>query len=147
MKKLALLFVGCFTCCQLQAAGLEWLTNLDTAKAKAKTDNKLVLLDFTGSDWCGWCIKLNEDVFSKAEFIEYAKKNLVLVELDFPHKKSQSAGLKAANDKLKAQHQVSGFPTLVVLTPDGKEVWKQVGYMPGGPKAFISKIEAGRKKT
>src|SRR5512140_2965556 len=65
-------------------AELSWMTDVPKALEKAKTENKLVMLDFTGSDWCGWCIKLNKEVFSKPEFIEYAAKNLVAVEVDFP---------------------------------------------------------------
>ncbi|HEY0368963.1 MAG TPA: thioredoxin family protein, partial [Chthoniobacterales bacterium] len=61
-----------------------WLTDLKEAQEQAKSGNKLLLLDFTGSDWCGWCIKLDREVFSKPEFKAYAEKNLVLLELDFP---------------------------------------------------------------
>ena len=145
MKKLTLLLLGCFAFCQVHAAELEWLTDLNAAKAKAKKENKLVLMDFTGSDWCGWCIKLNNDVFSQTEFIEYAKKNLVLVELDFPSKKPQSAELKAANKKLQAEHKVTGFPTIIAMSADGKVLWKQPGYMQGGPKAWIGKLDDARK--
>ena len=127
------------------AGELTWLTDLPAAQAQAKKEKKLVLMDFTGSDWCGWCIKLNNDVFSQTEFIEYAKKNLVLVELDFPSKKPQSAELKAANKKLQAEHKVTGFPTIIAMSADGKVLWKQPGYMQGGPKAWIGKLDDARK--
>jgi thioredoxin-related protein len=146
MKRIVLALTLACWAASLQAGGPGWLTDLEAAKAQAKKDNKLVLIDFTGSDWCGWCIKLNQEVFSKPEFQEYAQKNLVLVELDFPNKKPQSDALKAANRKLKEQFKVSGFPTLVGLNADGKELWKQVGYLSGGPPAFIGKIEQARKK-
>ncbi|MFL6542413.1 MAG: thioredoxin family protein, partial [Chthoniobacterales bacterium] len=81
-------------------ADSEWLTDLDQAQQKAKADNKLVLLDFTGSDWCGWCIKLHREVFAKPEFREYANKNLVLVELDFPRAKQIDKDLLHKNMKL-----------------------------------------------
>ncbi|HEY6169678.1 MAG TPA: thioredoxin family protein [Verrucomicrobiae bacterium] len=145
MKRLALLLLGCFALCQIHAADLEWLTDLNAAKAKAKKENKILMLDFTGSDWCGWCIKLNKEVFTQPEFAEYAKKNLVLVELDFPAKKPQSPELKAANKKLQAEHQVRGFPTIIAMSPEGKVLWKQPGYLAGGPKAFIAKLDEARK--
>src|SRR5882672_6835374 len=81
-----------------RAEDLKWLTDAKKAQEQAKAEKKLVLLDFTGSDWCGWCIRLNKEVFSKPEFQDYAAKNLVLVEVDFPRSKTQSAELKAQND-------------------------------------------------
>jgi protein disulfide-isomerase len=123
------------------------MTSVPEAKAKAKLEQKLVLLDFTGSDWCGWCKKLHSETFSKPEFIDYAKKNLVLVEVDFPHEKPQSDALKAANQALGAKYDVSGYPTLVLLKPDGKVVWKQVGYLEGGPSAMIAKLDEAKDKS
>jgi thioredoxin-related protein len=119
----------------------EWLTDLPKALAKAKAENKMVLLDFTGSDWCGWCIKFNKEVLSTPGFKEYAAKNLVLVEVDFPNKKQLAAELKKANAGLKDKYKVDGFPTFVVLNAEGKEVGRQVGYSEGGPKAFIAKLQ------
>ncbi len=117
-----------------------WMTDPDKGVATAKGTKKLVLMDFTGSDWCGWCIKLNKEVFSQPEFQQYAKDNLVLVELDFPKGKPQSADEKARNEKLAQQYGVQGFPTIVVLNGEGKKVG-ELGYMKGGPKAFIEALE------
>jgi protein disulfide-isomerase len=117
-----------------------WSEEYDKALAQAKADKKLVLLDFTGSDWCGWCIKLDKEVFSQAEFGEYAKKNLVLVELDFPRSKEQSKEIKAQNAKLQAQFKIEGYPTIIVLNSEGKKVG-ELGYQPGGPKAFIAELD------
>jgi thioredoxin-related protein len=121
-----------------------WLTDYKKAQQEAKANNKLVLLDFTGSDWCGWCIKLNKEVFSKPEFKDYANKNLVLVEVDFPRAKSQSSDIKKQNEELAQQYQIEGFPTIMVLDGDGKKVGL-LGYMPGGPTAFIAELEKLRK--
>jgi len=146
MKKTA---IGLLACCALWHAGaadLNWLTDLPKAQAKAKAENKQVLLDFTGSDWCGWCIKFNKEVLSTPEFAEYATKNLVLVEVDFPRKKQQSAELKKANKALDAKYHVDGYPTFVVLSKDGKEVGRQEGYAAGGAKAFITKLEKFKGK-
>jgi thioredoxin-related protein len=125
----------------VRAGELEWHTDLAKAQAQAKAGNKRVLINFTGSDWCGFCIKLQREVFTTAEFQDYAKKNLVLVEADFPRKKTLPAELKAANDKLKQQYKVTGFPTLVVLRGDGSKLGEMVGYGGGGPKAVIAKLD------
>jgi len=130
---------------QVNAAESTWLTDLPKAEAQAKAENKIILMDFTGSDWCGWCIKFKKEVLDTKEFQEYAAKNVVLVELDYPNKKEQSADLKKANADLKKQYKVNGFPTLVVLDKDGKEIGRQVGYSKGGPEAFIAKLESFKK--
>src|SRR6476646_8131652 len=87
-------------------AEASWQTDLKKAQTEAKTSNKLMLLDFTGSDWCGWCIKLNREVFSKPEFKEYAAKNLVLVELDFPRTKTLADSLKKQNEELASKYGI-----------------------------------------
>jgi len=126
-------------------AELAWTTDVPKAIEKAKAENKLVIMDFTGSDWCGWCIKLNKEVFSTAEFAEYAKKNLVPVEVDFPTKKAQTAELKKTNMELQKKYKIEGYPTIIVLNGEGKNVG-QLGYMPGGPKNFIAKLDELKKK-
>jgi protein disulfide-isomerase len=146
MKKLLVaLAVGCVWL-QTQAADLNWGTDLPKALAQAKTDNKTVLLDFTGSDWCGWCIKFDKETLSQDKFAEYARAHLELVTVDFPNKKPQSDALKAANKALGEKYGVDGYPTFVVLDADGKEIGRQVGYAPGGPEAFIAKLEGYGKK-
>ncbi|NBR85687.1 MAG: thioredoxin family protein [Verrucomicrobia bacterium] len=104
------------------AAELTWLTDLPKAKAQAKAEGKLVLLDFTGSDFCPPCIRLAKEVFPTKEFSDYAKQHLVLVEVDFPAKKKQAPELKAANEALQKEFKVDGYPTLIVLTPEGKKL-------------------------
>src|SRR5712671_7522989 len=94
----------------LGAAG--WDDDYAKALAQAKAEKKLLLMDFTGSDWCGWCIKLNREVFSKPEFQEYANKNLVLLEIDFPRSKIQTDTVKKQNEELATQYQIQGFPTV-----------------------------------
>lgn len=123
MKKLilALVTAGIFTFPAL-AADLTWLTDLPKAKAQAKAEGRLVLMDFTGSDFCPPCIRLAKEVFPTKEFSDYAKQHLVLVEVDFPIKKKQSPELKAANEALQKEFKVDGYPTLIVLTPEGKKL-------------------------
>jgi thioredoxin-related protein len=125
-------------------ASAEWLTDYKQAQEEAKARNKLVLLNFTGSDWCGWCIKLDREVFSTPEFKDYASKNLVLLEADFPHGKPQPATVRKQNEELAMRYQVIGFPTILVLNGDGKVVG-ELGYTPGGPSAFIAELEKLRK--
>jgi len=128
-----------------EAKGAAWQDNYEKALAQAKTENKNVLLDFTGSDWCGWCIKMVEETLSKPEFTDYAAKNLVLVEVDFPNKKKLSDETKKQNEELKKKFGARGYPTFVLVDKDGKELGKQVGYVEGGPSAFIAKLESFKK--
>jgi len=147
MKKIAIALLAGWTLIQVQAAELTWLTDLPKAQAQAKAENKMVLLDFTGSDWCGWCIKFKSEALDTPEFKDYAAKNLVLVEVDFPRKKPQSAEQKKANAALSAKYRADGYPTFVVLSKDGAEIGRQDGYEKGGSKAFIALLEKARKKN
>lgn len=121
-----------------------WLTDIKEAQEQAKSGKKLVLVDFTGSDWCGWCIKLDREVFSKPEFKAYAEKNLVLLEVDFPKGKEQTPVERKQNQELAMKYDIEGFPTIVVLDEEGKQVGT-LGYTPGGPAAFIAQLEKIRK--
>ena len=124
-------------------AAPKWYTDLDEAKAVAVKENKPLLVDFTGSDWCGFCIKLHAEVFDKPEFEEFAK-GYVLVELDFPNKKPQPAEEKAKNKATQAKFAVTGFPTILLLDAKSGEAYgRQSGYGPGtGPKAYLEKLSA-----
>ena len=117
-----------------------WQTDFEAAKAKAKAEKKLLLVDFTGSDWCGWCIKLKDEVFDKETFKTEAPKQFVCVELDFPQEKDLSRELKEQNDKLSRQYNVQGFPTVLVMDPEG-EVIARTGYRPGGPEAYVKELD------
>ncbi len=117
-----------------------WMTDFDAAKAKAAEENKPMLLDFTGSDWCGWCVKLDKEVFSQKAFQDYADGALILVQLDFPRSKSQSDELKAQNEALLKQYEVQGFPTVLILSPEGKLVGT-TGYQPGGAEAYVEQLK------
>jgi len=116
------------------------MTDFDAAKAKAKAEDKPMLVDFTGSDWCGWCIKLDKEVFSKAAFKDYASENLILVEIDFPKSKKQSAELKAQNEALAEKYGIRGFPTILVMDGEGK-VMERTGYRRGGPEKYVEHLK------
>jgi thioredoxin-related protein len=145
MKRIAIGLLAALALAQTGAADLEWVTDLPQAQAKAKTEKKMVLLDFTGSDWCIWCVRLKEEIFSKPEFVEYAAKNLVLVEVDFPRKKQLSEQQNRANRALADKYGIKGYPTLIILDGDGKKAG-ELGYMRGGPKPFIAELEKLKSK-
>jgi protein disulfide-isomerase len=128
----------------IATAAQGWSDDYAKSLERAKAENKMVLLDFTGSDWCGWCKKLNREVFSTPKFEEYARANLVLVEIDFPRSKAQTDAVKAQNEALQQQYRIRGYPTIIVLNAVGKQVG-QLGYMEGGPDAFIAELEKLKK--
>jgi thioredoxin-related protein len=126
------------------AAQLGWLTDFQAAEGRAREEEKLTLINFTGSDWCPPCMRLRKEVFSQPEFAKYAKEKLVLLEADFPRRRQLSGAQQAANESLARKFGIEAFPTLVVLNPDGTEVGR-LGYTPGGPAALIARIQRLRK--
>ena len=122
-----------------------WATDYKKAQEEAKASHRLVLVNFTGSDWCGYCIQFDRAILSQPQFKDYASKNLVLVEIDFPRRKAQSPETKKQNVELAERYQVEGFPTLVVLNGDGKTVWRYDGYYAGGVTAFLAELDKARK--
>jgi protein disulfide-isomerase len=141
---LALLCLGCGReetgAQKVSAPDSAWLTDFDAARTQAQAENKMLLINFTGSDWCPPCLMLHREVFSQPEFVEYAASHLVLLEVDFPRTKEQTGAQKAANEKLAERFGIYGFPTVIVLDPRGKKVG-ELGYMQGGPEAFIAALE------
>jgi protein disulfide-isomerase len=121
-------------------AELTWHTDYDVAVKQAKDEGKLVFIDFTGSDWCGWCMKLKAEVFDKPEFAAFANANLVLLEVDFPKGKPQTDQQRANNAALATKYGISGYPTIFVVNTEGKPVARG-GYVPGGPDAFIAALK------
>ena len=125
-----------------------WLTSLDKAMDESEKTGKPILSNFTGSDWCGWCIRLKKEVFNTPEFKAWARGKVVLLEVDFPRNKPQSAETKKKNRALATKYDVQGFPTIVFTDAAGKELGRS-GYMRGGPKvwtAHANKILAAPKK-
>jgi thioredoxin-related protein len=146
-RKLFFIVIGFLAISNLLSAA-DWPTDYDKALETAKTENKRVLLDFTGSDWCGPCIELSKRVFSRPEFIEYATKNLVLVQIDYPQRKKQSDTLVKQNERLAKQYGIEekGFPTIVLLDPAGKILRELQGYDGETPAGMIAWIEGKGKK-
>jgi protein disulfide-isomerase len=123
-----------------KADGASWGDHYDKAIERAKKEKKLILADFTGSDWCGWCIKLKKEVFDTPEFKQWAGKNVVLLELDYPRAKAQSDEIKAQNAKLQEKFSIEGYPTILFIDGEGNKVG-QMGYMPGGPAAWTAEAQ------
>jgi len=117
-----------------------WTEDYAAALAQAKQDGKYILMDFTGSDWCGWCKRLKAEVFSKPSFLDFAKENLVCLTIDFPRGKAQSEELQAQNNALQEKFGVAGYPTIILLDPQGNFAG-QTGYMPGGPARYVENLK------
>ena len=118
-----------------------WRNDFAGALKQARSENKLVLLDFTGSDWCPWCIKFDHDILATEKFAAYAGKKLQLVKVDFPRHTPLPEAQMRANLALKERYQADGFPTYVLVNAEGRELGRQVGYLEGGPDAFIAELE------
>ena len=118
----------------------KWTTDLAKAETQAKAENKAILLDFTGSDWCGWCMKMKKEALDTPQFSAYADKNLVLMTVDFPRSTPLPPEVKQQNDKLSAQYRANGFPTFILINGYGRELGRQDGYLEGGANAFIAKL-------
>ncbi len=125
----------------------DWTTDYNAALAQAKTQNKLVLLDFTGSDWCGYCKLLEKDALSQQKFKDFADTNYILVRVDFPRQTTLPDDLKQQNESLKGQFKVHIYPTLIVLNGDGTEVGRQEGYYPDTtPDSEIARLQKINKR-
>lgn len=145
MKKILVIAFLTLTTMLTQAQeGLTWHTDLTKATDISIKENKPLFLFFTGSDWCGWCIRLQKEVFKTPEFVKWAKENVVLVELDFPRKNEQTEAVKMQNAQLQQQLQVRGYPTVwfvsATKTADAKvnlNALGSSGYVAGGPQVWI----------
>ena len=127
-------------------AATGWTDNFDKALAQAKTEKKLVLLDFTGSDWGCWCIKIDNEVFAKQDFKNFARNNLVPVALDFPHGRKLAKQTADQNAKLKEQFGVKTFPTLVLLDTEGRELHRWHGFHSTFFDDLKGKVSAAKAK-
>ena len=118
-----------------------WMTDWEAAKAKSKEEKKPILICLTGSDWCGWCIKLEKEVFSKKEFQDFAKENLILMEADYPKKKEQPAELKKQNAALEKKYLKGGYPTVFLLDSEGEKLSDDLGEFGHDPEKWIVKLK------
>lgn len=145
ISTLFVLFIFLFTSCNngqsASSGNLNWNANLEKAIELAKKENKAVLVNFTGSDWCIWCKRLSSEVFQQKDFETYAKDNLVLVMLDFPKSIEQTQETKTYNNMLAQKYGIQGFPTILIFNNQGKMV-AQTGYQPGGAAKYVEHIKS-----
>jgi len=120
----------------VSALRCEWLTDVDEAGRLAQSKNRYLFIFFTGSDWCGWCKRLKQEVLDTDEFLKYANENFVLAEIDFPQNKVLPRNVVQYNQQLAQLFQVKGYPTIFVLDKFGKLVVR-TGYREGGAEAYI----------
>ena len=144
MKKIIMIVLLVAGSVTVQAQELIWYNNLDKAMEISKSTSKPLLLFFTGSDWCGWCHRLQDEVFKKPEFTAWAKKNVVLVEVDFPRKTALAPELQTQNNQLQQFFAVRGYPTVWFVNAskkDGKIEYEKLGstgYLAGGTVTWLS---------
>ena len=147
MKKIFILafFISCSFA--VEAQELNWHTDVREAIAVSNKEKKPLMMFFTGSDWCGWCIRLQNEVLKTVEFKKWATDNVVLVELDYPRAVAQTPELKSQNNELQQAFGIQGFPTIFFTsaeTKDGKVNFKglgKTGYVAGGPSAWLTVAE------
>jgi len=133
-------------CLTASMVGAEtWHTNWSAAQAESKRTGKPILMNFTGSNWCGWCVKLKKEVFSTPEFASWANKKVVLMELDYPRPNKQAADIQKQNDELRDKYNIQGYPSILFVNAKG-EVLGDYGYDEGGPKVWTANAEKLLKK-
>ena len=135
---LGIIALGTLLTAPITAGEGPWLADFDEAVEAAREQDKDLFVDFTGSDWCGWCIRLDEEVFAHEEFLTAAQEQYVLVKLDYPRSDEVKALVPnpRRNEELSSRYNISGFPTVLLMTADG-DVFGQTGYQAGGPEAYV----------
>ena len=144
----AITWLASFTVAALSASAFAstpegWSDNLDKALEKAKAQNKSVLVEFTGSDWCPPCIAMRKNVFTKKEFVDAASKKFILVELDFPKGDEQ---LSEKNQPLAEKYKIEGFPTVILLDSAGKEFTRFFAYQFPTVEGFLQHLDESLEK-
>ena len=148
-RTIFILLISFFTTVFVSAQELTWHTDMNKASELSIKEKKPLLMFFTGSDWCGWCVRLQKEVFITDEFKKWATENVVLVELDFPKRTPQDDTVKAQNRQLQSMFKVRGYPTIWFVNPEINSE-KQInltslgstGYVSGGPSKWIDKVRA-----
>ncbi|MCI5799915.1 MAG: thioredoxin family protein [Victivallales bacterium] len=144
MKKLFLtLLLFCGT--MLAFAEANWTDNFQLATELAQKEGKPILMLFTGSDWCGYCIKMEKNAFGVPAFGDFLNKNFVLFKADFPSRKQIPEDTKKQNRQLAKKYAIPGYPTVVIISANGKELTR-TGFIRGGVKDYISHYQDILKK-
>ena len=125
-----------------------WGEDFAAAQKSAAAGDKYILLAFSGSDWCGWCVKMDKDIYSDKKFIRAAKKDFELVLIDSPQDQDILSPLaKKQNPGLLKKYGIRGFPCSILVHPDGTEAKRFGGYQRGGPEAFLEKLKEAAKEA
>ncbi len=140
-------FIGLSCAQEPSNSKLEWHTSLQEVHELSKTSGKPIFAFFTGSDWCGWCRKLQNDVFSKPEFVAWAKKNVILLELDFPRTKQLSPELTQQNAGMQQALHISGYPTVWLLYTNKDETANNFNLAPIGSLGYPSGATIGQEQV
>ena len=154
MKKiLFILFISLSSFFVNAQEDLTWHTDMSKASELSMKEKKPLMLFFTGSDWCGWCIRLQNEVFKKEDFKKWAKDNVILVELDFPKRTPQDDAIKMQNAQLQQIFQVRGYPTVWLVNPEKTDEGKinlnalgSTGYVAGGSEKWLESANTIIKK-
>ena len=120
---------------------IKWMTNYEEALELANKSAKPLVLFFTGSDWCGWCNKLEEEVFDEPEFVRLAGDKYVFLKLDFPLYAAQPAQLNAQNKQLQKKYDIKSYPTLVLIDARDQKQIAATGYRPGGGRQYAQHLQ------
>jgi protein disulfide-isomerase len=152
-KIIFVLFISLSTFVAQAQKELTWHTDMSKASELSMKEKKPLMLFFTGADWCGWCIRLQKEVFKTEEFTKWAKDNVILVELDFPRRTPQDEVIKRQNYNMKNTFQVKGYPTVWFVNPKIQEENKMnlealgsTGYVAGGPQKWLESANSIIKK-
>jgi len=130
-----------------EAKELKWYTSFEEASKLSNETKKPIFAFFTGSDWCGWCTRLQANVFAKQEFIDWAEKNVILLELDFPRRTQLAPELQQQNNELASLFQVRGYPTVWLFTTGFNATTQKVEINPLGSTGYPSGAEAGKEEV
>jgi protein disulfide-isomerase len=119
---------------------VKWYKDYAQAAQMAAKEHKPILLFFTGSDWCGWCKKMDQEIFSSPDFATLMGNSFVFVEIDFPMNQQLPPDQAQQNTQLKQKYGVTGYPTVIILDSQGNFI-AETGYRPGGGKAYADYLK------
>ncbi len=131
----------------IDESGLEWFTDFQKANEVSKKTGKPIFGFFTGSDWCGWCTRLKQNVFAKEAFIKWAKEEVILLELDFPRRKQLPANIAKQNRELAQLFKVRGYPTVWIFNTTKNATTSQVSINAWGSAGYPQGAVAGKEEV
>jgi protein disulfide-isomerase len=119
---------------------IEWLSDFDRARAMAEEEGVPILINFSGSDWCGWCMRLEDEVFTQQPFLDFAEESLILFVADFPRQKQLPEKTAIQNQNLARKFGIRGLPTILLVNAEGEEI-ARTGYQRGGAETYVRHLK------